>query len=154
MRIDGSGTGAWHRDRETQSFGSRAWRDHYGASSGARRAHADMMSRDRARHELADIEARLDAEAFEAFEYEAFQIVREHTDELAAGPIRWNHRAQDALIVRIQAPAGISESNAAALLSHGFRWSHRRGGMWWAPRTPEACRIAERICEPVTCVTE
>lgn len=154
MRIDGSGSGAWHRDRETQSFGSRAWRDYTGASSGARRARTDMHSRDRARHDLTDLEARMDAEAFEAFESQASLLVQEHADELAASPARWNHRAQDALIVRIQAPAGIPESSISALLSHGFRWSHRRGGMWWAPRTAEACRIAARICEPVICVTE
>ena len=150
MRIDGSGTGAWHRDREVSSFGSRAWRAHYGAGSGAQRARHDMASRDRARHEEADTQAY----ALAQWEASVEQLALDHAAELAAPARRWNRRSMDAQIVRVH-HAGLDESALVSLLSHGFRWSQRRGGIWWASRTPEACAVAERVCEaPVICVTD
>lgn len=155
MRIDGSGTGAWHRDREQSTFGSRTWREHHGASSGAQRARHDSAARDRARHELRDMEQALEDEAFARWDADVVRLAEEHAEETSRPAPRWNRRALDALTVRVVPVVPLPEVSVATLLSHGFRWSDRRGGMFWAPRTPSACAVAQSVCEPpVMHVTE
>ncbi len=155
MRIDGSGTGAWHRDREQSTFGSKAWREHYGVSGGAQRARHDSAARDRARHELRDMEQAMEDESFAAWDAAVVRLAQEHAEEAGRPAPRWNRRADDALTVRVVPVEPLPEVSVATLLSHGFRWSDRRGGMFWAPRTPSACAVARRICEPpVIHVTE
>lgn len=140
MRIDGSGGGAWHRDRETQAFGAKAWREYHGMTAGAQRARHDAAGRDRARHELAEQEAR----RAEADDQAVERLALEHAEEMAQlEAARSNVGTDHALTVRIKAPQGLPESSVASLLSHGFRWSPRRGGIWWAPWSPLACRVAE-----------
>jgi len=155
--IQGAGDNQRYRASMPVEFGTDEWRKQRGMGRGpARRsdqAHrakrvlrqavtvSGLWSWDEAR----ETQARMESAALEAWERDTERLASEYAQELhTAGP-RWNAK-RAAAVVKVS-HAGLTEADLVALISHGFAWSHRRGGMWWANRTELSETIACSICQ-------
>lgn len=140
-------------------FGSREWQAyHHGRNNGHRykgdratRAnaalrHAMTKTGERECLDLLAAELDADAQAVAAWDAacEALALDANHEAQQIAA-IKSNLTSERAEIVRLVAPLGLPESTTAGLLSAGWRWSPRRGGMWWASRNPQNLQIAAAI---------
>ena len=94
-----------------------------------------------------DLAERIEAEALAQWDAEVERLATEHHAETQAEPARCNRRSTEAMIVRVS-HAGLTEAQLVALIGAGWRWSHRRGGMWWTARNEQACRLAAYVCAP------
>jgi hypothetical protein len=133
------------------SFGSRAYQEYYHGRNNGHRAIGDQASRARSamkatltkRGESLELDRRGDEARAEMLAFERLGTV---TLDLEPD-LQTNLGNDRALTVKIKHSLDLPESLIVSLLSSGFRWSHRRGGMWWAPRTPESILIASRLME-------
>lgn len=153
MEIQGSGDYWRYMQGQPMAFGSKEWNEfHHGGRAPKRRT--DLANRARAGYaskaDVAVHEATMqDWEAQQSWEAECEGIVKAYQAEAShSGPIA-RHTAAKAHALTVQVlpvaswPEGVTEELQAA----GFAWTNRKGGKWWAPRTPETCAIAARISE-------
>ena len=146
-------TEGWH-------FGSKKWQEYYhGRNKNGHRAATDRAQRVRASYkraatkagERAELQRRADeaeaeAQALAQWEAEVERLALEAQAEQASHQMpAWRPPSPQALTVQVRAQI-LPESAIVAMISAGWRWSQRRGGMWWANRSPEAERLARAIC--------
>jgi hypothetical protein len=152
MEIQGSGEYWRYRQMIGMTFGSKEWNEYYHGGRAPKRKGAiarrlampSVRKTQAAAHELAmdDWAAQLAWEAGCAGIVQAYQ-----SDLQGLGTVARSTAAKDhALTVQVHPlttwPEGITEELQAA----GFAWSSRKGGFWWAHRSPETCATAARIC--------
>jgi len=136
-------------------FGSKEWQEYYHGRNNSHRQKSDRAQRANAalkaaatKHGQVAFDDARNAElaSFAAFEASLDQLSLEDSWETEqTGAIRHNLANARAITVKIWAPAGLPEATATALFQAGFRWSLRKGGMFWAPRNPETLRIVSAI---------
>jgi hypothetical protein len=126
-------------------FGSKEWNEYYhGRNKDGHRPISDQAKR--ARKAMAQTLTKKGE--FEGLKEndDPFQSIWEtpflELDQITKTNIEKDH----ALTVKVL-DRDLSESVITSLLSHGFRWSNRRGGMFWAPRTPLTVAVIERLME-------
>ena len=137
-------------------FGSKEWQEYYhGRNVSGHRPKGDLAQRankalrysltKRGQAEYDDMRCAEHA-GFEAFEASLDSLaVESANEELQSEALESNLDNANAITVKVWAPQGLPETIATTLLQAGFRWSLRRGGMFWAPRNPETLRIVSAI---------
>ena len=145
-------TAGWH-------FGSKRWQEYYHGRNNGHRPTGDRAQRSRAGYkraatkagERAELdrraaEAEAQAQGMAAWEAQVERLALEAEAEAQAHQApAWRPPSPQAMTVQLRAQV-LPEPVIVALIGAGWRWSNRRGGMWWAPRSPEAERMAQAIC--------
>lgn len=139
------------------SFGSKAWNEYYGLDRGSRRKgdraqrageglrHALTQAGDREHLAQREADLRAEAEALATWDAEVERLAMAEAEE--RGQVAtWNQRRVNAA-VKVRPLRPLPESLVTGLLCNGFKWSERKGGMYWAPRTPTTEAVARLVCE-------
>lgn len=121
--------------KDDMSFGSKAWNEYYhGRNKDGARTKSDAGHRSTKEMKRLLNTKRGNVELDDA----ANAIAR---DNYLLRQARHNLANDKAVTAKVECPEGLPTATVESLRVNGFQYSAHRGGLYWAPRTPESVSI-------------